>query len=418
MRLIVFEDEFFANLYPLTYFRPVYELKCGMFSLRERIERELGNPDTFYFMRDYLAPVFSKKMGTDRVNQIQSFQGDDLIVVNGRLLALNAPFEFADEEGYYETNGSVAFIFIKKSNIDATISSLPDLLRYSKNRLPNKSISTTMIDFPWNLVENNAEAIKDDFEKIEKKDILGEVSPQAAIVGDKNLIHIDKGTTVRPFVTLDTTNGPIIIDKNVIIHPMTHIEGPNYVGEGTHIFGGNIREGTSIGPVCRVRGEIEESIIHGYSNKHHDGFLGHAYLGEWVNLGAFTTNSDLKNNYTNVKLSVNGELVDSGSLKVGSFIGDHTKTSIGTFINTGAVIGAMSNVVYSGKLIPRLVPSFCWYMNDQFTEGRGFENMVETAEKAMARRKVVLSSEEKEMFRVVFEMTEEERDYWIQSTKK
>ncbi|OQX82568.1 hypothetical protein B6D60_12000 [candidate division KSB1 bacterium 4484_87] len=415
MRLIIFEDEFFDKLYPISYLRPVFELKCGTISLRERIEREFKNPDSFYFMRDYLVPVFSKKFGSNRVNQMSSLQGDDLLIVNGRLLALDIELA-SGEEGYFEIEGQLAFIFVKKENLDSSVSSLGELLKVMKSKLPNKTVSATMIDFPWNLVQNNSRAIKADFDRLPDKGIHGELSSQAAIVGDKNLIHIAEGASVRPFVTLDTTNGPIIIDKNAIIHPMTHIEGPNYTGENTYIFGGNIREGCSFGPVCRLHGEIEESIIHGYSNKHHDGFLGHAYLGEWVNLGAFTTNSDLKNDYSSVQLYVKGELTDSEDMKVGSFIGDHTKTSIGTIINTGAMIGVMSNVVGSGKLIPKFVPSFCWYLNDKVTKGRGMKKMIETSGKAMSRRGVEMTAEDEEMFRVVYELTKEERTFWIKKS--
>ena len=415
MRLIIFEDEFFDKLYPISYLRPVFELKCGTISLRERIEREFKNPDSFYFMRDYLVPVFSKKFGSNRVNQMSSLQGDDLLIVNGRLLALDIELA-SGEEGYFEIEGQLAFIFVKKENLDSSVSSLGELLKVMKSKLPNKTVSATMIDFPWNLVQNNSRAIKADFDRLPDKGIHGELSSQAAIVGDKNLIHIAEGASVRPFVTLDTTNGPIIIDKNAIIHPMTHIEGPNYTGENTYIFGGNIREGCSFGPVCRLHGEIEESIIHGYSNKHHDGFLGHAYLGEWVNLGAFTTNSDLKNDYSSVQLYVKGELTDSEDMKVGSFIGDHTKTSIGTIINTGAMIGVMSNVVGSGKLIPKFVPSFCWYLNDKVTKGRGMKKMIETSGKAMLRRGVEMTAEDEEMFRVVYELTKEERTFWIKKS--
>ncbi len=214
-------------------------------------------------------------------------------------------------------------------------------------------------------------------------------------------------------VILDTTNGPIFFDEYAAIHPMTHIEGPCYVGKHSEIFGGNIRSGCSIGPVCRVHGEIENSIFHGYANKHHDGFLGHAYLGEWVNLGAFTTNSDLKNDYTTVKVFVKGEQIDSEDIKVGCFIGDHTKTAINTIINTGAVIGVMSNLVSTGKLIPKFVPSFCWYLNEKVTKGYGLAHSIETAARAMQRRNIILTPEERQMFETVYEQTKEERRLWM-----
>ena len=124
--------------------------------------------------------------------------------------------------------------------------------------------------------------------------------------------------------------------------------------------------------MCRVGGEVEESIIQGYSNKYHDGFLGHAYVGEWVNLGALTTNSDLKNDYSNVSMVLDGRTpISTGSTKVGSLIGDHAKTSIGTLLNTGAYVGAMTVIVATGKPLPKFIPSFAWFMEGAVSKGFG-----------------------------------------------
>lgn len=414
MKVIIFEDQKFDNLYPLTYLRPVFELKCGHTNLRQKIERLVGTADYFYFMREYLAPVFAKKYGAAKVNQIAALKNDDLLLINGRLLAMDLKLTVSGPEEIVTQDGDVVYARITKSSLaKLKYDSLAELLATIPSVLPPKNQAATLIQFPWNLIQNNGRAITDDFNHLSDRGIHGELSPQAAIVGDKNLVHLAPGSVVRPFVTLDTTHGPIILDRDVLIHPYTHIEGPNAMGEKTQAFGGNIREGSAIGPVCRVRGEIEESIIHGYSNKHHDGFLGHAYVGEWVNLGAFTTNSDLKNDYTSVQIYLKGELVDSNDLKVGSFIGDHTKTSIGTLLTTGCVIGVMSNVVNAGGLIPKFVPSFCWFINNHATKGFGFQHMLTTARRSMERRKVALTPEDEALLKTVFEMTKEERNFWI-----
>jgi len=417
MKVIIYEDQKFENLYPIAYLRPVYELKCGHTTLREKIERMVGTASFYYFMRDYLAPVFAKRLGNEKVNRINVLKDDDLLFINGRLLAIDFKIDFNGNEEAALMNNQLVYARIKKSTIEKIeFENLDEFINKVTSALPTKNVSVKMIDYPWNLVQNNAEAIIDDFNRITDKGIHGEFSNHAAIIGDKNSIHISPGSSIRPFVTLDTTHGPILIDEDVVIHPYTHIEGPFAMGKGSQAFGGNIREGCAIGQVCRVRGEIEESIIHGYSNKHHDGFLGHAYVGEWVNLGAFTTNSDLKNDYTSVQLYVKGELVDSQDVKVGSFIGDHTKTSIGTLLTTGAMVGIMSNVVTSGNLVPKFIPSFCWYLNNHVTKGFGFKHMVSTAATAMGRRKAQLTPEDEAMLKTVFEMTKEERSFWMKKS--
>jgi len=161
--------------------------------------------------------------------------------------------------------------------------------------------------------------------------------------------------------------------------------------------------------MCRVGGEVEESIIHGYSNKYHDGFLGHAYVGEWVNLGALTTNSDLKNDYTNVSLKMGGKTVDTGSTKVGSFIGDHVKTSICTLLNTGTIIGTAAVCVATGAPLPKTIPSFGWFVNGFVSKGFGLGALLQTAKTAMSRRKVTMTAQDEELLRKVYDLTQEER---------
>jgi hypothetical protein len=163
--------------------------------------------------------------------------------------------------------------------------------------------------------------------------------------------------------------------------------------------------------MCRIGGEVEGSIIQGYSNKYHDGFLGHAYVGQWVNLGALTTNSDLKNDYSEVMISLDGRTrIPTGSNKVGALIGDHAKTSIGTLLNTGACVGAMTLLVAGGRLMPKFIPSFAWYINDAISRGTGKEPLYATARTALSRRGCRWTVQDEAMWDAIYEMTAEERD--------
>jgi UDP-N-acetylglucosamine diphosphorylase / glucose-1-phosphate thymidylyltransferase / UDP-N-acetylgalactosamine diphosphorylase / glucosamine-1-phosphate N-acetyltransferase / galactosamine-1-phosphate N-acetyltransferase len=171
--------------------------------------------------------------------------------------------------------------------------------------------------------------------------------------------------------------------------------------------------------MCRVGGEVEESIIHGYSNKYHDGFLGHAYVGQWVNLGALTTNSDLKNDYTSVSVSLDGHgSVDTGSTKVGALIGDHTKTSIGTLFNTGACVGAMALIAGTGKPLPKFIPSFAWFLEGVVTKGFGKRKLYETAATAMGRRKCQWTKADEAMWDEIFKLTAPARDEAIKKGRR
>ncbi|MFQ6098012.1 MAG: hypothetical protein ACE5O2_09835, partial [Armatimonadota bacterium] len=184
--------------------------------------------------------------------------------------------------------------------------------------------------------------------------------------------------------------------------------------DGSLIDGAKTREGVTIGPVCKVGGEVEESIFHAYSNKHHDGFLGHAYVGEWINVGALATNSDLKNTYTNVDVYLSADQVlarqahDTGEYKtVGSYIGDHTKVGIGVMFNTGTHVGVACNLV--GAMPPKYVPSFSWGSGNDLVEHR-LDKMLQTATIMMGRRDRHPTEAYTEMLRAVYDRTREERE--------
>jgi len=207
---------------------------------------------------------------------------------------------------------------------------------------------------------------------------------------------------------LDAEDGPIYIDKDATVMANASLQGPLFVGAKSVIkMGAKIYESVSVGEMCKVGGEVEESIIHSYSNKQHEGFLGHSYLGQWVNLGADSNNSDLKNNYGTVKVYVNGEMIDSGLLFVGLIMGDHAKCGINTMFNTGTVVGAMSNVFGSGYS-DKFIPSFTWGGVESM-ETYALDKALEVARRVMARRKMALSVAQENMLRHVFAITTFER---------
>ena len=408
MKICVFEDEEFAQLYPLVYLRPIFELRCGATSLYEKIRRNYDDIGISFFIRPQLVNSFKRKNPQFSVNNSDDLKNDDFLLLNARLLLKEKISPASEEIGIKDD--AVAYINIKKETINKVdFSDFSEFLKNVLQILPQKEVDLKLISYPWDLINENGEAIKDDFNALGKKGVEGKMDSQALIYGNQDNLYVAKGAKIHPFVVLDVKEGPIIVEENAELFPFARIEGPGVIGKDSIILGGaKIRECTSIGPVCRVGGEVEESIIHGYSNKYHDGFLGHAYVCEWVNLGAFTTNSDLKNDYSAVSVYIKGELIDSKSTKVGSFIGDHTKTSIGTILNTGTVIGVMCNVVGSGKISPKFIPSFAWYLNNNFLK-YSLRMQLETAKMAVSRRKKELTQEDIELLKYVHQVTKEER---------
>ena len=417
MRLILFENENTArNLYPITFLRPMFELRCGQTLLREKIERAAGRAVDGVFVRDEIAAAYAARSGR-AVNDASLLRGDDLLLVNARLLLIGDVELPAQGESAARAGDDIAWVRVSKqtaANLDT--SSASAFVKQAAEAVPCADADVRMISWPWELVLANSDAIRDDFARLGKTGVEGVMSDQAAVWGPEDRLYVAPGASIEPFVCFDTTDGPVIIEEDARINPFTRIEGPAVIGRKSVIFGAKIREGSTIGPVCRVGGEVEEAIIHAYSNKYHDGFLGHAYVCEWVNLGALTTNSDLKNDYGTVEVCVHGQLMDTGSTKVGCCIGDHTKTSIGTLINTGTMVGMMSNIVGAGSILPKVTPSFVLYAQGKFFR-QGIKKLLGTARTAMGRRDMELLPEEEELIRYCMEVTREERNTAIKKSR-
>ncbi len=412
-----------GNFYPMALSHPLWELRCGFSSLGQKLVDKVGASDVAYFVADYMADSYRAKAESagSPVNDSSILDGDDLLVVDPRLkaesfdIAAKGPSEVGLDE-----QGNVLYARIAKNDLaKLPTDEIGKFITEAKERLPNVRSALPTWRYIWDLILANAEQITADFAAVGRYGIEGTVEQPNAIRGSKKDVYIAPGAVVHPMVVIDAEHGPVYIDEDAQIHPFTRIEGPCYIGKKTILLGAKCHEGNSIGPLCRIGGEVEESIIQGYSNKYHDGFLGHAYVGEWVNLGAFTTNSDLKNDYSTVSVMLDGRrAIDTGSVKVGSLIGDHVKTSIGTLFNTGAYVGPMALIMGTGKPLPKFIPAFAWFIEGIVTKGFGKGKLYETAKMAMGRRDCQWTETEQNLWDAVFEMTAPMRNQAIKKGRR
>jgi UDP-N-acetylglucosamine diphosphorylase/glucosamine-1-phosphate N-acetyltransferase len=406
--ICIFEDELFTRLHPLALTRPVYEFRCGISMLREKIVRRFPNEKLYLFCREYLAEIARESMPNVAINQLPS---EPCLFINGRFILGEKLPGLGSQDMSWKKNGEVAAARISGNRL-AKLAQIKDGIIPTPwfDGLPVEEIDGTFIQYSWDLVRHNAAQIKTDFAHFNRGgQILGKIYPNVTLLNEKN-IYIAAGAKIKPGVVLDAEDGPILIGDGATIMANASLQGPVFVGAESVIkMGAKIYEGTSIGEVCKIGGEVEESIIHSYSNKQHEGFLGHSYLGQWVNIGADSNNSDLKNNYSSVKVYVNGEMIDSGLQFVGLIMGDHSKCGINTMFNTGTVVGAMSNVFGAGYP-DKFVPSFTWGGIESM-ERYAFDKALEVARRTMARRKVTLSTAQEKMLRKIFEITASERDF-------
>jgi len=407
------------HFYPLAFCRPIWDLRCGMTSLGEKLVASSGAKDVACFVPPYMADSYRAKTRWV-VNDLAALGGADLLLVSARV----KPQAFTAVSSWTSPGPAQAVVapegelllarvsakdaaVLDRSSIDAFVESVKAKAASTSQEDRN---GVPVWNYTWDLVLANPKQLVEDFRAAGRSGNEGSIEAPGALRGSDKDVYVAPGALVHPMVVLDAANGPIYIDEGAEIHPFTRIEGPCYIGKKSILLGAKCREGNSIGPMCRVGGEVEESIIQGYSNKYHDGFLGHAYVGEWVNLGALTTNSDLKNDYSSVSVMLDGHNpIDTGSTKVGALIGDHTKTSIGTLLNTGAYVGSMALVAATGKLLPKFLPSFAWFLEGVVTKGFGKNKLYETASVAMGRRKCQWTAAEQAMWDEIFKLTAPER---------
>jgi len=422
MRLILVDlpGERRVNFYPLALCRPIWELRCGMTSLADKLVEKVRPMEVACFVPPYMAEVYRRQTSWP-VNDPASLAGDDLLVLSGRVKADGLDLDSTGPgQVIVDDDGDLLCARIPEAELARLeTGSIRALVESAKAKLPAGDAKLPTWNYTWDLVLANPEQITADIAAAGQWGIEGTIEEPRALRGSEKDVFVAPGALIHPMVVLDAAEGPIYVDEGAELHPFTRVEGPCYVGKRSILLGAKCREGNSIGPVCRIGGEVEESIIHGHSNKYHDGFLGHAYVGEWVNLGALTTNSDLKNDYSSVSVTLDGKRpIDTGSTKVGSLIGDHTKTSIGTLLNTGAYVGSMALIAATGKPLPKFIPSFAWFLEGVVTKGFGKRKLYETAATAMGRRKREWTEADQAMWDAVYELTKPERNEAIKKGRR
>jgi UDP-N-acetylglucosamine diphosphorylase/glucosamine-1-phosphate N-acetyltransferase len=408
MRLCHFEDRVVDQLEPLSLTRPAFDLLCGMTSLGDKQRECFSSDEVGVVVRPYLAEQQRLRHPDLPVNDLAWLRAAPTVLVNGRWLPPSQTFAFHDAPCVGLIDDQVAYVVLKSENLaECAANTLDECLGEWKRTLPCHAAPGQMIHYLWDLVAANAGQLILDCEQLP---LPVQPSPEMlSVVGPVDRLFVDPSAVIEPLVLANTTQGPVVIAAGAVVTAFTRLEGPCFIGPGTHVLGAKIRAGTTLGPCCRVGGEIEASIFHGNSNKYHDGFLGHAYVGEWVNLGAGTSNSDLRNDYGEVTVTANGKRVPTGLAKVGCFLGDHTKSGIGTLLNTGTNAGVFTNLLPSGSLLPKYVPSFTSWWNGAVADNVDLAEALQTAAIVMQRRGQAFTEAHAALYRHLFELKEGER---------
>ncbi len=406
MNYILFDDLSWNNLLPLTFTRPVADIRIGILTIKEKWEKILEKPCS-YLTQQYLSEKYKIKIEDDNIlinasiipninliDEIVNLKKSNAIIKDEKLVAIR----LSDEEIVQLPFSKIENFFVAEKEYE----------------IINTKIEFLQINFPWDIFKNNGDALCSDFELITKNRKSSAISKTNNILAREN-IFIEEGARIE-YVTINAENGPIYIGKNAEIMEGSVIRGPFALCEESVLkMSAKVYGPTTIGPYSKIGGEINNVVIFGYSNKAHDGFLGNAVIGEWCNIGADSNNSNLKNNYAEVKMWNYGKekFIKTGLQFCGLIMGDHSKCGINTMFNTGTIVGVSANIYGSG--FPRnFIPSFSWGGALGFSE-YAINKAVEVAENVMKRRNKDFDETEKKILTHIFNITEKYRKF---STKK
>ncbi|ULC58872.1 GlmU family protein [Flaviramulus sp. BrNp1-15] len=389
MNYILFDGPSRNNLLPFTFTRPVADIRIGILTIREKWETYLELTTTT-ITEDYLS---------DKYPMVEM---DENVMINASYLPnlelVEMVKDLQENQAIFKDEDVIAF-FTKEAQEDIDFNNF-EAIEFAEDIIK--------VENTWDIFSKNGDAIQDDFNLL-TKDRKSKPIPSSNNVIEQENIFIEEGAKLE-FTTLNASSGPIYIGKDTEIMEGSIIRGPFALCEHATVkLGAKIYGPTTVGPHCKVGGEVNNSVLFGYSNKGHEGFLGNSVLGEWCNLGADTNTSNLKNNYAEVRLwdyQTEG-FAKTGLQFCGLMMGDHSKCGINTMFNTGTVVGVNANIFGSGY--PRnFVPSFSWGGSSGFTTYLT-KKAFEVAKVVMARRKIEFSEQDEAILEHVFEETKKYR---------
>lgn len=395
MAIILFDDDTRENLLPFTYTRPVAEIRIGILRIREKWQHYLKG-DYCYLTENYLREKYPFRPAKEN------------IFINGSVIPSSTLLAEIDnlKPGDKLVKDSI-LIAGKYGEVTGSLSSISEI---NFNSAVNCNADVSKINFNWDIFSKNEEALNHDFKLLTKNRKSAPLSDTNTVISPEN-IFIEEGAIVE-CAMLNAGSGIIYIAKDAEVMEGSMIRGPFSLGEHSQIkMGAKIYGATTIGPYSKVGGEISNSVVMGYTNKAHDGFLGNSVLGEWCNLGADTNNSNLKNNYSKIKVwnYKDEDYINTGLQFCGLIMGDHSKCSINTMFNTGTVVGVSANIFGNG-FPPKFIPSFSWGGSEGFITYR-LEDALDVAQRVYERRKEDFNLTEREILKSLFDSTTKFRSW-------
>jgi UDP-N-acetylglucosamine diphosphorylase/glucosamine-1-phosphate N-acetyltransferase len=413
--ILLFETDIRDNFYPFSIMHPVWELRSGALRIFEKYQKQFPQKRLMFQGRNLTTKSFFERFGLEDLE----IKKEDVLIINGAIIPYAAFWdglekkydEFCREAGeersvvFNYMGYPIAGLILAKDQVNVGNSDkkfLPRILSDFRGAIEQVDLDEARgLGWLWDVLENVGADIEDDFRYFENH---FDFAASNAFFINEEKIKIGKNCEMAPGVVIDASDGPVIIGNNTKIMAQATLIGPCSVGNDCIIkVGAKIYENTSIGEVCKVGGEIENSVIQSYSNKQHDGFLGHSFLSEWVNLGADTNTSDLKNTYGDIRVQIERRKMNSGRMFLGLLCGDHSKSGINTMYTTGTIAG-ICGLHIGGDFLPKYMNSFTWGGAEDAALYE-LDKALEVAGKVMQRRGKSLTETEHELLKEEFKRT-------------
>ncbi|MBA2225329.1 MAG: putative sugar nucleotidyl transferase [Gemmataceae bacterium] len=412
MRVCLVEDERVAALEPLVATRPVGHLVCGITTLAAKQQRYLSATEVGYWCRSHVAEWLRSQGCAEAINDAQWLQRAPTLLVNGRWLPPGGHVRIKTEGGPFVAwlGDEWTYAWLEPEQLAAWLEEGSFASPQWWRQWPAQTATGRIITYLWELLDCNGAEIARDIAEGDYGHWWPEASRHVTVLGPSEWLYVHPTAEIEPQVVIDTRPGPVVLEAGVCVQAFSRIEGPCAIGAGSILYGAKIRGGTTIGPHCRIGGEVENSIVIGYTNKYHEGFLGHSYVGAWVNLAAGTHTSDLRCDYAPVTVPLQGKEICTDRRKVGAFIGDHAKTGLGVLLDAGTVVGPFAQVLPMSSFAPRFIPAFHRASEAGLKMLRNVDRLLATARIVMQRRGFTLTAEGEHLYRslasYVFETAE------------
>ena len=378
MNIYLYENHQAVNFDPIAKTRAAFDIRFGSETFIERVQSIFPNSNISLIVRPDLEEITQEKHRNKEVNPKTIKEG--LWLLGNVIWDIDDLTLFVNQESTFYSGGNLVGVHLSKLMGENWMKNGGPLQcdPPTQKRVDVNSISCQYL---WDILDQLPQSILTEFNQ-RANPIDPNNYPEVIFMNPDNVFIGE--STIQPTTLINAENGPVIIEDGVLIQGQSYLEGPLYIGTKSVIKSHSHIKHSVIGPKCKIGGEVNTVIIQGFTNKVHDGYLGNAFLGEWINLGAGTINSNLKNNYTQVTVQINGKNVNTESLHIGCFLGDYVKTAIGTTINTGTVIGPAAMIVTDG-FPPKTIRPFTWYVNGKHRIVL-FDKFLETTQHVKERR--------------------------------